>query len=301
LPARGISKFAAAGAGAGAAAVISTTTTTSISGNANSSVAEWRTNRSRTVAAAAHAVTTAAAATSELSSLPRNKLARQTSAAKVAQAEAEEAAEEAAVAVAVAAAMSGKVPHVLSSNPSAATDTDTDSGANTDTDTMAAATAEATTASNLKKRDEQPKAKAKEKRCVKFADTAVLLDAVTHGDLDTVAALLVAGSDGGERVDVNWKSPTGLTALCRASLAGQLEVAQHLLEQPECAVNAQCLDGCTALHLAILEEHTEMVKLLLKHGAASIMNYDGETALDWTDESPELCDIITSHFENIDC
>lgn len=160
------------------------------------------------------------------------------------------------------------------------------------------------TVSNLKKKnadEEEGGGLPRPMRCVRFSDAAVLLDAVTLGDLETVKALLKSGGGGGDGVDVNLRSPTGLSALCRAAIAGKLEVARYLLLQPNCAVNAQCLDGCTALHLAILEEHTAMVQLLLEHGAKSIMNYDGETALDWTDESPELYSMLSKHFGGTDC
>ena len=277
LPARGNLKFAAA-----------KPSFVSKSGNGGcgtlgNPVAEWRMNRSRNVAAATEA---AAAKSAAAAAAPAPELLKPRSRnARLSHVEATEAAvtAEAEAAPTGGAARRRQLPQAPA---------DVDEGTHTVTAAADVAKAAAATTSNLKKAG----AKSKAKKGVKFADTAVLLDAVTLGDLDTVTALLLAGTDGGARVDVNWKSPTGLTALCRASLAGQMEVARHLLKQPGCAVNSQCLDGCTALHLAILEEHTEMVVLLLQHGAESVMNFDGETPLDWTDESPVLCDIITTHF-----
>ena len=46
-------------------------------------------------------------------------------------------------------------------------------------------------------------------------------------------------------------------------------------------VNHQDIDGCTALHFAIGEEHYEVAKILLKNGAnPAIVDKRGETALD---------------------
>jgi ankyrin repeat protein len=66
------------------------------------------------------------------------------------------------------------------------------------------------------------------------------------------------------------------------------------------SVNALCLDGCTALHLAVLEEYFEIVQLLLDHGATLPMNCDGETPLEWAEDSPEMHQLISSHFAKLE-
>jgi ankyrin repeat protein len=77
-------------------------------------------------------------------------------------------------------------------------------------------------------------------------------------------------------------------------MGGHVDVAAYLL-QHGAAVDAQCADGCTSLHLAILEDHPSIVELLLAHGACTTtMNFDGETPVDWTDEAPELHALLTA-------
>lgn len=111
-------------------------------------------------------------------------------------------------------------------------------------------------------------------------DAARLHTAADEGDIDTVRGLL----DAGVFVDVPavaTKSPLdrGVTPLHRAVAAGQLSVAQLLLERGA-AVGACSRRGVTALHLAV--EHPQMVRLLLQRGAsADAVDQQDRTPLHW--------------------
>lgn len=63
-------------------------------------------------------------------------------------------------------------------------------------------------------------------------------------------------------LNVNHKEP-----LVNASIANNLELVEMLLSREEIQINRQDEDGRTALHIACKNNNTEIVELLLKHGA----------------------------------
>ena len=82
--------------------------------------------------------------------------------------------------------------------------------------------------------------------------------------------------------NANAKNANGETILHLAAVSGNIEVAKIILEN-YVRIDAPTLEiscGNTALHLAVKEEHFEMVKLLHEHGASlNIKNEVGSTSL----------------------
>jgi len=106
-------------------------------------------------------------------------------------------------------------------------------------------------------------------------ETVDLWAAAATGDLDAVNQRLAAGAD------VNAKAPSiGLTPLMVASLAGQTEAAELLLEKgadPDIKNN----EGNTTLHMAAFFGHVEIVEALAAAEAdLKSVNVRSETALD---------------------
>ena len=81
-------------------------------------------------------------------------------------------------------------------------------------------------------------------------------------------------------LDINAKNKDGVTALQIATLLGQYEIAE-LLVQKGADVNTKANDGTTALHSAAFLGHYKEAKLLLENRIdANIRNNDGATAID---------------------
>ena len=94
------------------------------------------------------------------------------------------------------------------------------------------------------------------------------------GNLQAVKEHLAKG------LDINAKNKDGATALQIATLLGQYEIAE-LLVQKGADVNAKANDGTTALHsAAFLGRHKEAKLLLENRIDADIRNNDGATAID---------------------
>ena len=94
------------------------------------------------------------------------------------------------------------------------------------------------------------------------------------GNLQAVKEHLAKG------LDINAKNKDGVTALQIATLLGQYEIAE-LLVQKGADVNAKANDGTTALHSAAFLGRYKEAKLLLENRIdADIRNNDGATAID---------------------
>jgi ankyrin repeat protein len=91
-----------------------------------------------------------------------------------------------------------------------------------------------------------------------FADT--IHDAAKSGDLVKVQRLIIDGSD------VNGKGVNEETPLIVASLAGQGEIANYLLQRGA-DIDARNTGGLSALHAAAYAGHRDIVALLLVKGA----------------------------------
>lgn len=116
------------------------------------------------------------------------------------------------------------------------------------------------------------------RRTIKFDDIAVLLDASAEGDIEEVRRLVES-----EKVDVNMCNEKGATALHRASGNGHTEVLELLLSHGALA-NVSDSDNWTPLHVASSAGSLEAVKMLLKHHAnVEAVTDSGETPGDLTD------------------
>ena len=94
------------------------------------------------------------------------------------------------------------------------------------------------------------------------------------GNLQAVKQHLAKG------LDINAKNKDGVTALQIATLLGQYEIAE-LLVQKGADVNTKANDGTTALHSAAFLGRYKEAKLLLENRIdANIRNNDGATAID---------------------
>ena len=94
------------------------------------------------------------------------------------------------------------------------------------------------------------------------------------GNLQSVKQHLAKG------LDINAKNKDGVTALQIATLLGQYEIAE-LLVQKGADVNTKANDGTTALHSAAFLGRYKEAKLLLENRIdANIRNNDGATAID---------------------
>ncbi|EKX35229.1 hypothetical protein GUITHDRAFT_80012, partial [Guillardia theta CCMP2712] len=81
--------------------------------------------------------------------------------------------------------------------------------------------------------------------------------------------------------DVTVRSKTGLTCLHCAAQEGKASTCKILLCEGIDVNVATSLEKNSALHLAVLNRRSEVVRLLLEHGAScSIVNVDGLTPMD---------------------
>ena len=116
-----------------------------------------------------------------------------------------------------------------------------------------------------------------------------LVNAVWRGDIRAVEALLDSGAD------VNAAGSRGSTPLTQAAEMGNLAIARLLL-QKWADVSHPNRRGNTPLHIAVDaaidgtiqdggkqgEEPTQMIELLLAHGASpTALNHQNKTPLDW--------------------
>jgi ankyrin repeat-rich membrane spanning protein len=90
--------------------------------------------------------------------------------------------------------------------------------------------------------------------------TKVLLEAVKNGDVDSVKALIVKGTD------VNAADLSGNTSLIYAAKFGHSECVKVLLENGA-YVNSQCNLGGTPLMWSAENGNAEIVKVLIDNGA----------------------------------
>ena len=90
-----------------------------------------------------------------------------------------------------------------------------------------------------------------------------LLLACTTGHLDIVKMLVEAGAG------VRGSNIEGVTCLLRATYHGHTEIVRYLVGLPQVDVNQLgCKDlNLTALHLAVVEKHQDIVKVLIDAGA----------------------------------
>lgn len=86
-----------------------------------------------------------------------------------------------------------------------------------------------------------------------------------------------------EGCDVS-KPISGWNSICYAILCGNIECVEVLINNGA-DVNKQSKTYLTPLHLAVHQEDLELITLLLENGAdKSIVDLDGKTASEWTDD-----------------
>ncbi len=79
---------------------------------------------------------------------------------------------------------------------------------------------------------------------------------------------------------VDEKKEDGYSALHLASLNNHVEVAQMLVVEGKANLDIQNSNYQTALHLAVERQHTQIVRLLVRHGCRlDVQDKDGDTAL----------------------
>ena len=94
--------------------------------------------------------------------------------------------------------------------------------------------------------------------------------ACESGALDVVKMLVEAGAG------VRLTNGEGWTCLHVAAYSGHIETVRYLAGLPEVDVNHRNSDNHTVLHLAVDEEHTDVMQVLIDAGAyISTQNYDG--------------------------
>lgn len=103
-------------------------------------------------------------------------------------------------------------------------------------------------------------------RKVHFNDEVIFLDAARHGEFELAVSL----ADAGRVPSLNLCTATGLTPLCLAASSGHFELTKWLGDHGA-ELDAQCNDGCTALHLAVLEEHESITRVTYSHPLGSTM------------------------------
>jgi protein-tyrosine phosphatase len=79
---------------------------------------------------------------------------------------------------------------------------------------------------------------------------------------------------------------TGTTALMYASLVGNISLVQALIDSGSSVNLTQNETGNTSLHFAVMNDYTEVANILLKKGALSIPNIDGQVPLDKATSNP---------------
>ena len=114
-------------------------------------------------------------------------------------------------------------------------------------------------------------------------------DAAYFGNIEVVKRHLAAG------VDVNLKTPTGLTSLHSAAFGDEKEAAELLITKGA-DVNAKNVVGQTPLHWAAMAGHKEIIELLIAVGAeVNAKTKRGETPLDLAEDDPKIRNPILKH------
>jgi len=119
-------------------------------------------------------------------------------------------------------------------------------------------------------------------------DMSIWVQAAEYGDAQTLEALLA------ERVDVNAKTASGMTALMHAASKHHADALFSLLDKGA-DVNAKRHDGMTALMLAAFFGHADIVHALLHNGAdAGAQDNHGSTALRWASSRgyPKIVELL---------
>jgi hypothetical protein len=122
---------------------------------------------------------------------------------------------------------------------------------------------------------------------------AWIVSAAAAGEIHLVDYLLAHG------VDVNTRAQNGESPLGAAAAAGQMEVARLLIIRGARLDDRTLITLNTPLIEAAQMNRTEMVKLLLEHGANfNARDVMDRTALDWARENgnPEMADLIQARF-----
>jgi len=104
-----------------------------------------------------------------------------------------------------------------------------------------------------------------------FDYTALML-AVQVGDLETIRAILESLSNDKKVEVINKTDPSGYTALMFAVVIGKTEIVSAILdsfsdERKIEVLNKADVNGVTALLFAIYKQDSEMVRILMSHGA----------------------------------
>ena len=90
---------------------------------------------------------------------------------------------------------------------------------------------------------------------------ANLHEAVLAGDIDGLKSALAAGAD------MNARDNSGLTPLMQAANNGYVLMVKQILAAPKVDIDARAADGATALFIAAVHGHKEIIDLLMKAGA----------------------------------
>ena len=105
-----------------------------------------------------------------------------------------------------------------------------------------------------------------------------LIKAAQTGDTKKVIKLLNKLREPEKVADINYCNEKGFTALHTAAKYNQYECMRLILTTGDANINMPTLDGLhqTALHIATIEQHMLLVKLLLQEFYASVNSLDSK-------------------------
>ena len=110
-------------------------------------------------------------------------------------------------------------------------------------------------------------------------DVDSIIYAARNGFLDKVKHYLNSGTS------ANTTNMYGWTALHKASLKGHLEIVRVLVEEGNADVNAQTVDGTSALMFSVTGNRREVAQYLLEKGAdANLLTVGGKSATKFAEE-----------------